>query len=759
MKYCPFCGTKLEDMMAFCPVCGRKYVDSEQWEAPAETEAPSIPEEELRDSAPEPEPPISAEEPEPTPDRMGELLHFPISPEADTQERGAAATAVEEGDPDSSKEPKMDKKSKRKWVLPVAALLVILAVVLLRLAPSKSGVPRAVLNGRSSVVRVVAEYSDGVAFGSGFVTSGNGRETYIATNAHVVEGAPYAVSIWFDGGEMPADICALDASRDLCVLRCERPIDARALRLSGAEVRQGDAVYAMGFPAAADILSDTLAYGSEEATITNGIVSAVRSATLKKGGRAVELLQINAAVNSGNSGGPLFDEKGRVIGINTYNVEDSQGIFGAVSVKELTALMAEQGIPTGGVLINWAIVFGIAVIAVVLLAAVLLLRKRQAKRERPEAAERTEPEPVREAPQKVRRKRPVLWACAAVVLLCVIAGGTVGGFYMAARTHAERWEFSEAERLLPGRDLVAAFDPQLVAYIDAGILLENGQYEEAQAAFTTLQEQGYRDSDDLVCETFYRYALQLADEGKWGIAKTKMLWAAAHEYKDSAEQAENICFREANDMLNEKGDLYEGFILIQQLADNGYSPAQNMMKDLTETVYCAGREAYQRADYGMAMRLFSCVPRYKDVENYQILLKVRYSYYSIKELFEGFKGSVVSAKKYDISSYANAEKAVADLKSIFYFEDVAELLLLKQDLAVASLMGTWKTPNGYYYFRMKSNGDVEYNLPGISGGYYTIEKSIYKSGDQAIFSFSLITPDSMEVYCYKNGLTYTLYRQ
>lgn len=654
--------------MIFCPVCGRKYATVDQHKTAEMIELASAQEKPLDKS-------------------MGEILHFPHAPEKAEPDQGTV-TAVEDP-PQPCRE---IKRPRKKWGLPaaavVAAVLAILGIIAAFLAPSKGGVPRAVLRGRGSVVRVVAEYADGVSFGSGFVTTSNGRETYIATNAHVVEGVPYTISVWFDGGEAAARVQAIDTSRDLCVLRCEWPIDARALRLSGTGVEQGAAVYTMGFPAAADSLSDTLAYGSEEATITNGIVSAVRSATLIEGGRAVELLQINAAVNSGNSGGPLFDEKGRVIGINTYNVEDSQGIFGAVSVKELTALMAEQGIPTGGILVSWPIVAGIAAIAVALLAVVVLLRKRQAKMEWPEEVERVvpTPEPVQEEPKKEKRKRPLLRVCVALVALCIIVGGTFGGLYMAAAGHADKWEFSAAGKLLSGREFVAAFDPELVAYIDAGLLLERGQYEEAQTAFTQLSEKGYRDSADLVYECDYRYAFQLADMGEWETAIEKMSQVAEYNYKDAAAQVDNIYYQKANYVLFEENDLYEGFKQMEKLADKGYLPAKEATEILQETMYCAGQVAYREENYEKAAKLFSCVRLYKDTENYIALINAkRYlKLFASKGNFSNYmrtrKADELFFEKYIGSCYNDSKIAIEDIKEIIDFEDAAFVLLRIMDL-------------------------------------------------------------------------------
>ena len=79
-------------------------------------------------------------------------------------------------------------------------------------------------------------------------------------------------------------------------------------------------------------------------TITDGIISAEKSLTLQENGTPVKLLQINAAVSPGNSGGPLVNKEGQVLGINTYTVTDSQNINGTISILELVDSLKEKSI-------------------------------------------------------------------------------------------------------------------------------------------------------------------------------------------------------------------------------------------------------------------------------------------------------------------------------------------------------------------------------------------------------------------------------
>ena len=245
-------------------------------------------------------------------------------------------------------------------------------------ALAAGSVPDAVLKARDSVVRVMSSYSDGYATGSGFVILSDGKTTLIATNQHVVEDNPDSIAVWVDQDELVnAEILAESLQRDLCILELERPVDLKALPLADTPAGQGDAVYAVGFPGAADYLSDTELHTSEDATITDGIVSALRKTTVNDFGPSYDILQISAAINPGNSGGPLFNSKGEVIGINTLGILDSQGIFGAIAVSELRAFLEKRDIPIGTSRTSPGLIIGIAASVLVVLAGFLLLRKRR----------------------------------------------------------------------------------------------------------------------------------------------------------------------------------------------------------------------------------------------------------------------------------------------------------------------------------------------------------------------------------------------
>ena len=268
----------------------------------------------------------------------------------------------------------------------VLGCMIVLILLLSTSCYAAQSVPNEVLNAAKSVVRIQAEYTDGYATGTGFIISSDKRTTYIATNNHVVKDSPISISIWLNSTKkISAKIKVASEQKDLCILELAYPVDMPALKLNADGYKQGDAVFAVGYPAAADGLSDEDARTSNEATITDGIVSAIRKATIKGYGSAVELIQINAAINPGNSGGPLFNSDGEVIGVNTYGALDSQGIFGSIAVGELIGLMRTKGImpQTGTTKTNYTKIVFIIVAAVILLVVItflIVLRKSKVKK-------------------------------------------------------------------------------------------------------------------------------------------------------------------------------------------------------------------------------------------------------------------------------------------------------------------------------------------------------------------------------------------
>ena len=286
----------------------------------------------------------------------------------------------------------------------IICFFILLSCILPVLAAN--GVPKAVMESTKSVVRILAEHKKEAYTGSGFVIKNTDEEVLIATNDHVVADNPKRICIWVgEDRQVDAEIVFTIPAKDLCVLRLAEPVDMAPLTLSEKPAQHGEAIYAVGYPGAGDILSDTQAHTSDSATITDGIISAIRTFTIEEGADPVRLLQVNAAINSGNSGGPLFNTRGEVIGVNTYKVKaDSQGVFGSVDISELWKLLDAYGIvlveevpetepiptetvpatepvpveePAASPLPGIAVIAGLAVLAISLLVLVLRNIKRK----------------------------------------------------------------------------------------------------------------------------------------------------------------------------------------------------------------------------------------------------------------------------------------------------------------------------------------------------------------------------------------------
>ncbi|WP_420456270.1 S1C family serine protease [Rubrivirga sp.] len=178
------------------------------------------------------------------------------------------------------------------------------------------------------------------AIGSGFVISDDG---YIVTNDHVA-GAATKITIAFpDGSQMPATLVGSDPETDIALLKVEpeRPLPYLAFEEQGDAV-VGEWAIALGNPFGL--------FEAAEPTVTVGVVSAVgRDFPAQQGRIFRDMIQTDAAINSGNSGGPLVNALGRVIGVNTVIYSRSGGSVGlgfsvpAWRVRQVVAELRESG--------------------------------------------------------------------------------------------------------------------------------------------------------------------------------------------------------------------------------------------------------------------------------------------------------------------------------------------------------------------------------------------------------------------------------
>ncbi len=193
-----------------------------------------------------------------------------------------------------------------------------------------------------SVVSITCELSGGTATGTGVIISQDG---YVVTNAHVVEGARTITVDLSDGRTLQAQLVGADGASDLAVIHIEDRELTAATFGDSSVLRVGDTVVAIGDPLGKEL----------RGTMTDGIVSAINR-DISMEGRVMTLIQTNAALNSGNSGGPLINCYGQVVGINTMKIGDymnRDGVEGlgfaipSTTVKTIADQLIRQGYVSG----------------------------------------------------------------------------------------------------------------------------------------------------------------------------------------------------------------------------------------------------------------------------------------------------------------------------------------------------------------------------------------------------------------------------
>ena len=201
--------------------------------------------------------------------------------------------------------------------------------------------------GISSTIQTNSFYgtSSGTATGSGFILTEDG---YVITNCHVIDGATAVSVTTHDGTEYPAQIIGSDATNDVAVLKVEAT-GLQAVTLGSSDsLITGDMVVAIGNP-----------LGTLSATQTVGYVSG-KDRDVTTDGSIISMIQTDAAINSGNSGGPLFNTNGEVVGITTAKYSGTTGSGASIEgigfaipiddVKGIISDLIDYGYVTGAYL-------------------------------------------------------------------------------------------------------------------------------------------------------------------------------------------------------------------------------------------------------------------------------------------------------------------------------------------------------------------------------------------------------------------------
>lgn len=392
-----------------------------------------------------------------------------------------------------------------------------------------------------------------------------------------------------------------------------------------------------------------------------------------------------------------------------------------------------------------------------------------------------------DAPPVVYTARPhrshkgllIFLATAAACLL--LAAGLHWSRYSKAVELAEEGEFRQAQEALFLPKIVDLYDSNFRSYLQAGVALESEQWENARDLLDPLVRRGYRDSTGLQQSANYYLACWLLDEGDWVGARSILepLEASGYpgatdmrlalDYQEGCaamdsgdwEQAQNLFsglasagYQDSYTLYNEarvaqardliKGcqsldDVSLGLSILADVIRDGWTDAQGTLAWAQDQIFTTGKRWYDNGNFTRAEYLFNLLTENSDAKKYAILCRV-----------------------------STGDASLSELKSVWGFGDSKELIY-DHTYLYDFLVGKWYSSNKSYYYTMtyQGNGSYQctYNIPWKYEGSFQLSKGIMlifensSSNGKNQFRFSVRSWDEIVVYSYKDGKTYTLYRQ
>jgi len=206
----------------------------------------------------------------------------------------------------------------------LSVTFIVAGLVAAQSAPPRKDIPAIAKTANGAIVTIITAANDKpIAQGTGFLVSADG---VIVTNYHVIETGNVAIVKFPDDTAFPVDgVLATDKARDLAIIKIHGRT-FRTLALGDSDdIQVGEEVVAIGNPLLL------------ESTVSNGIISGVR--TSKELGK---FLQTTAPISPGSSGGPLFNMRGEVVGINTLYLEGGENLNFAIPVNDAKLLLSHQ---------------------------------------------------------------------------------------------------------------------------------------------------------------------------------------------------------------------------------------------------------------------------------------------------------------------------------------------------------------------------------------------------------------------------------